>query len=158
MNDDGEFSKLTAKPVRLRMEIVKLDNRAIIPRYMTEGSAGFDVFAIEDVTIDAGRWELVRTGLAIGVPDGYEGQVRPRSGLAAKQGVTVLNSPGTLDSDYRGELMVALINHSAWPYQIHAGDRIAQLVICPVVRVEPVVVESLADSGRGAGGFGSTGR
>lgn len=140
------------------LEIQKLDDRAVVPQYMTAGAAGMDLCAIEDVVIEAGRFRRVRTGLAFGVPEGFEGQVRPRSGLAVKHGVTVLNAPGTLDSDYRGELMVLLINHSSWPVRIAPGDRIAQLVICPVARVEPVLMESLGDTGRGAGGFGSTGR
>ena len=140
------------------LKIQKLDERTIVPQYMTPGSAGMDLHAIEDVVIEAGRHQRARTGLAIHVPDGYEGQVRPRSGLAAKHGVTVLNAPGTVDSDYRGELAVLLVNHSDWPVHIVAGDRIAQLVICPVARVEPVLVESLDETKRGSGGFGSTGR
>ena len=140
------------------LEIQKLDDRAVVPQYMTEGSAGLDVCAIENTTIDAGRIGRVRTGLAFKIPEGYEGQVRPRSGLAVKHGITLINSPGTLDSDYRGELIVPLVNHSAWPFHIRPGDRIAQLVICPVAHVEPVVVGSLGSTQRGSGGFGSTGR
>jgi dUTP pyrophosphatase len=140
------------------LEIQKLVDRAVVPQYMTAGAAGMDLCAIDKVTIEAGRSQRVRTGLAFKIPDGYEGQVRPRSGLAAKRCITVLNAPGTLDSDYRGELVVLLINHSAWPVRIVPGDRIAQLVICPVARVEPVLVEVLDETERGAGGFGSTGR
>jgi dUTP pyrophosphatase len=140
------------------LEIQKLDDRAIVPQYMTPGSAGMDLCAIEDTKIDAGKIQRIRTGLAIVVPDGCEGQVRPRSGLASRHGITLINSPGTFDSDYRGELVIPLINHSAWPFRVRTGDRIAQLVICPVVRVEPVVVEYLGETQRGVGGFGSTGR
>lgn len=142
----------------MKLEIQRLDDRAVVPSYATPGSAGLDLVAIEDATIDAGRVHRARTGLAFRIPDGYEGQVRPRSGLAAKHGVTVLNAPGTLDSDYRGEVVVLLINHGAWPVRIMAGERIAQLVICPVTRAELVLVESMGTTERGAGGFGSTGR
>jgi dUTP pyrophosphatase len=142
----------------MKLEIQKLDDRAIVPRYMTEGSAGLDICAIEEKLIEPGRIERIRTGLALAVPEGYEGQVRPRSGLAAKHGVTIICSPGTFDADYRGELIVPLVNHGDCPFSIHPGDRIAQFVICPVARVEPVVVETLTLTGRGAGGFGSTGR
>ena len=130
-----------------------------LPRYATEDSAGMDLLA--DVTAEVtlaplGR-QLVPTGLAIAVPPGYEAQVRPRSGLALKHGVTVANAPGTIDADYRGEVGVILVNLGAEPFVIRRGDRIAQLVVAPVTRVELVEVAELNSTGRGAGGFGSTG-
>jgi dUTP pyrophosphatase len=108
--------------------------------------------------LDAGKHALVPTGLTIALPPGYEAQVRPRSGLAAKHGVTVLNAPGTIDADYRGEIGVLLINHGATPFTIHRGERIAQMVIAPVARAELVVAAALTATERGSGGFGSTGR
>ena len=130
-----------------------------LPAYATPGSAGMDlVAAIDDtVRLDAGDRRLIPTGIGIALPDGYEAQVRPRSGLALKQGLTVLNSPGTVDSDYRGEIGVVLINHGREPVVIARGQRIAQLVIATVARAAWREVETLPDSARGAGGYGSTG-
>jgi dUTP pyrophosphatase len=130
-----------------------------LPRWQTPGSAGADVCSAvtEPVVIDAGARLLVPTGLRFALPDGWELQVRPRSGLA-RHGITVMNSPGTLDSDYRGELMVMLVNHGSEPYRLVRGDRVAQLVIAPVHRAEWIVVDALDETARGAGGFGSTGR
>lgn len=128
-----------------------------LPSYATEGAAGLDLAAAEAATLPPGARALVGTGLALELPDGYEAQVRPRSGLAAKKGVTVLNSPGTIDSDYRGEVKVILINHGDADFVIEVGDRIAQMVIAPVVQVELALATSLPNSDRGAGGFGSTG-
>jgi dUTP pyrophosphatase len=119
--------------------------------------AGLDLFAVEDVVLPAGRWESVPTGLAIEIPPGFEGQVRPRSGLARKFGVTLLNSPGTIDPGYRGELQVLLINHGAEDFQVRKGDRIAQLIIGSYAAVEWSVKQELSQSRRAAGGFGSTG-
>lgn len=112
----------------------------------------------EPITLPPGVWKLVPTGLFIEIPAGYEGQVRPRSGLAFKHGVTVLNAPGTIDADYRGELKVLLINHSAQPYTIEDGERIAQLVVASYEQVEWTEVEKLVETERGRGGFGSTGK
>jgi dUTP pyrophosphatase len=128
-----------------------------LPRYATEGAAGMDVLSAEDVTLEPGARHAVATGLAVAIPAGYEIQVRPRSGLALKHGIGVPNTPGTIDSDYRGELKVILINHGAEPFAIHRGDRIAQLVLAPVTLAEWSEVAELDDTARGAGGFGSTG-
>ena len=127
---------------------------------MSDGAAGMDLAASLDteVTIAPGQRALVGTGLAIALPRGFEAQVRPRSGLAAKHGVTVLNAPGTIDEDYRGEIKVILINHGDEPFVVKSGERIAQLIIAPVARVTLVEQESLDESARGAGGFGHTGR
>jgi len=128
-----------------------------LPRYATEGAAGMDVLSAEDLTLAPGARHAVATGLAVAIPPGYEIQVRPRSGLALKHGISVPNTPGTIDSDYRGELKVILINHGAEPFAIHRGDRIAQLVLAPVTLAEWSEVAELDDTARGAGGFGSTG-
>lgn len=129
-----------------------------LPAYATEGAAGMDLLAARDMVIAPGARALVPTGIAVAIPDGFEMQVRPRSGLALKHGVTVLNAPGTVDSDYRGEVGVILFNTSDAPFAIARGDRIAQAVFAPVTRAiwEEVVV--LPESARGTGGFGSTGR
>ena len=128
-----------------------------LPVYATEGSAGMDVVSAEDVTLAPGARYPVATGLALAIPQGYEIQVRPRSGLALKHGITVPNTPGTIDSDYRGELKVILINHGAEDFVIARGDRVAQLVLAPVVQAAWQEVEELDATQRGAGGFGSTG-
>jgi len=128
-----------------------------LPAYATAGAAGLDIVSAEDVTIAVGGWHPVITGFGVAIPEGFEVQVRPRSGLAFKHGVTVLNSPGTIDSDYRGEIMVILINHGKAPFEIKRGDRIAQLVPAPVQRAAIVEVVTLSETARGSGGFGSTG-
>ena len=128
-----------------------------LPSYETKGSAGMDVRAAEELVIAPGERGLVGTGLAFAIPEGYEMQVRPRSGLALKKGISIPNSPGTIDSDYRGELKVILINHGAEEFVIARGDRIAQIVIAPVQQGNLVVVDDLNDTARGSGGFGSTG-
>ncbi len=128
-----------------------------LPTYATAGAAGMDVVAAEDVTIAPGARHLVATGLAVAIPHGYEIQVRPRSGLAFKHGITVPNTPGTIDCDYRGELKVLLINHGTEAFAIARGDRVAQLVLAPVVQAAWQEVEELDSTERGAGGFGSTG-
>ena len=128
-----------------------------LPSYATAGAAGMDVLSAEDLTLAPGARQAVATGLAIAIPPGYEIQVRPRSGLALKHGITVPNTPGTIDSDYRGELKVILINHSQTAFEIRRGDRIAQLVLAPVTRATWLPVEELDETVRGAGGFGSTG-
>ena len=130
-----------------------------LPRYMTSGAAGMDLLAdVEaDLVLAAGERRLVPTGLTVAIPPGYEGQVRPRSGLAVRDGLTVLNAPGTIDTDYRGEIQVLLVNFGGAVVRIRRGDRIAQLVVAPVTRVAWHEVEALPESERGAGGFGSTG-
>jgi dUTP pyrophosphatase len=129
-----------------------------LPRYETAFAAGLDLRADEAVALEPGQRAVVPTGLALEIPPGHEGQVRPRSGLAARHGVTLLNTPGTVDSDYRGEVKVILVNLGQEAVRFERGERIAQLVIAPVTRVTVQVAEALGDTGRGAGGFGSTGR
>jgi dUTP pyrophosphatase len=148
---------------------VKIDVRQLphgkglsLPTYQTAHAAGLDLLAAvpEDapLVLLPGKHAMVPTGLTIALPEGYEAQVRPRSGLAAKHGVTVLNAPGTVDADYRGEINVLLINHSTEPFTIRRGERIAQMVIASVVRAEFVLTDELSSTDRGSGGFGSTGR
>ncbi len=129
-----------------------------LPRYETEGSAGLDLRADEPFSLAPGERRLVPTGLAVEIPPGHEGSVRPRSGLAVRHGVGMVNAPGTVDSDYRGELQVILVNHGQEPVSFGRGERIAQMVIAPVVRAELELVETLSDTSRGHGGFGSTGK
>ncbi|WP_379545452.1 dUTP diphosphatase [Qipengyuania sp. DSG2-2] len=128
-----------------------------LPTYATQGAAGMDVVSAEDAVIAPGARHAVATGLSVAIPMGYEIQVRPRSGLALKHGITVPNTPGTIDSDYRGELKVILINHGTQDFTIARGDRVAQLVVAPVTQGEWQEVDALDDTERGAGGFGSTG-
>jgi len=133
-----------------------------LPAYQSALAAGLDLLAAvpEDapVMLAPGKYALIPTGLTIGLPEGYEAQIRPRSGLAAKHGVTVLNAPGTVDADYRGEVGVLLINHGEAPFLVRRGERIAQMVIAAVVRAKATLVASLSVTERGGGGFGSTGR
>ena len=137
----------------------KASEGAIIPEYKTAGAAGADLCALLDqpLTIPAGKFAMVPTGLFFEIPEGYEVQVRPRSGLAAKNGVTVLNTPGTIDSDYRGEIKVILINLGNNDFTINSGDRIAQMIIAPVIQASFTITDSLSETERGSGGFGSTG-
>jgi dUTP pyrophosphatase len=146
--------------VILRLEQLPHARDLPVPRYMTEQAAGMDLCAAvtDPVTMAPGGYARIPTGLRIAVPRGFEGQVRPRSGLAARHGVTVLNAPGTVDTDYRGEVCVVLINHGREPFTITRGERIAQLLISPVAHAEIEVVDSLDTTARGAGGFGHTGR
>ena len=132
---------------------------AVVPVYKTEGAAGADVCALlqESVTILPGKFAMIPTGLFFEIPQGYEIQVRPRSGLAAKNGITVLNTPGTIDSDYRGELKVILINLGDQAFTINSGDRIAQIIVSPVTVAQFELTDSLSDTQRGVKGFGSTG-
>jgi dUTP pyrophosphatase len=129
-----------------------------LPSYATEGAAGLDVVAAESLTLAPGQRHAVATGFAIAIPAGYEVQVRPRSGLALKHGITCLNTPGTIDSDYRGEVKVILANLGHEPFEVKRGERIAQLVPAPVLRADFAELEVLDDTERGGGGFGSTGR
>jgi dUTP pyrophosphatase len=146
-------------PDKVAVQIRRLPHGAglELPRYATVGAAGMDVLSAEEVALAPGARHAVATGLSVAIPPGYEIQVRPRSGLALKHGISVPNTPGTIDSDYRGELKVILINHGPEPFPIHRGDRIAQLVLAPVTSAEWDEVAELDETGRGAGGFGSTG-
>jgi dUTP pyrophosphatase len=139
--------------------IITIHPKAQLPRYAhaPHEEAGMDLFAAGELRLAPGEWGAVGTGLILEIPPGYEGQVRPRSGLALRHGVTLLNSPGTIDPGYRGELRVLLINHGKADFHILPGDRIAQLVIAPYAAVEWKMAQSLGESARGAGGFGSTG-
>lgn len=130
-----------------------------LPRYMSEGAAGCDLLAAvsEDVTLAPGERALISAGFRMALPQGYEAQIRPRSGLALEHGVTILNAPGTIDADYRGPVAVILINHGSTPFRIRRGERIAQMIIAPVERARFERPESLEPTERGAGGFGSTG-
>jgi dUTP pyrophosphatase len=151
------------------MNPIKVDIRQLphgeglpLPAYQSAHAAGLDLLAAipEDapLLLAPGKHAMVPTGLAIALPQGFEAQVRPRSGLAARHGVTVLNSPGTIDADYRGEIQVILINHGTEPFAIRRGERIAQMVIAPVMQADLNPVSSLPETGRGSGGFGSTGQ
>ena len=148
----------------VKVEVLQLPNGKglSLPAYQSALAAGLDLLAAvpEDapIVLAPGKYALVPTGLSIALPPGFEAQVRPRSGLAARHGVTVLNAPGTVDADYRGEIGVPLINHGDVPFTVRRGERIAQMVIAPVVQVEFVPVTTLSTTARGSGGFGSTGR
>jgi dUTP pyrophosphatase len=144
-------------PVGVRIRRLPHGEGLALPAYATDGAAGMDVLAAEDVTLPPGARHAVATGFAVAIPPGFEIQVRPRSGLALKHGISVPNTPGTIDSDYRGELKVIVINHGAEAFAIARGDRIAQLVLAPVTQARWEEVAELEDTARGAGGFGSTG-
>lgn len=141
--------------------IVKIVNNSdnALPQYETGGSAGLDVKSAENGLLKPGEFKLITTGIRVEIPYGYEMQVRPRSGLAKNYGITVLNSPGTIDADYRGEIGVILINHGQYDFEVKPGDRIAQLVLCPVEKVQWLATHTLGTSTkRGDKGFGSTGK
>jgi dUTP pyrophosphatase len=146
---------------RLIVHMMQLPNSAgiPIPHYQTEHSAGIDLYAAVDseVVLEAGKWKLVPTGIAVAIPEGYEGQVRPRSGIALKHGIGMLNAPGTIDADYRGEIGIILFNFSEVPFTIRRCDRIAQLVFARIEKARLEQVDALSDTKRGAGGFGHTG-
>ncbi len=148
------------EPVPVAVRILDHGAGLPLPAYQSDQAAGLDLLAAVEapLTLAPGARALVPTGLAIALPEGFEAQVRPRSGLAAKHGVTVLNTPGTVDADYRGEVKVILVNLGDAPFVVARGERIAQMVIAPVTRARLVAVQSLDDTARGAGGFGSTGR
>jgi len=158
------MSQPVSNPDQVQVQVKQLPHAEglPLPAYETAHAAGMDLRAAvpEDapITLQPASWVLAPTGLAIALPEGYEAQIRPRSGLAAKHGVTCLNSPGTIDADYRGEVKVILINHGPEPFVIRRGERIAQMVVAPVVQAKWEVVDALSDTVRGAGGFGSTGR
>jgi dUTP pyrophosphatase len=148
----------------VKVEVLQLPHGEglALPAYQSALAAGLDLMAAvpdnEPVVLAPGQRALIPTGLAIALPEGYEAQVRPRSGLAVRHGVTVLNAPGTVDADYRGEIGVPLINHGSAPFTVRRGERIAQMVIAPVVQAELIPVATLSTTARGSGGFGSTGR
>jgi dUTP pyrophosphatase len=146
--------------VKPRVEFKKLRPDAVVPKYMTPGAAGLDLSAAIDqpIEVQPGERRMVPIGLAVAIPPGFEGSVRPRSGLAIKHGLTLVNAPGTVDSDFRGQLQVIVINHGREPFVINHGERIAQMVIAPVAQAEVVEVDELSETERGSGGFGSTGR
>lgn len=145
--------------VDINVKILENGKGLELPKYATVQSAGADLLAAidEDITIQPGEWGMIPTGIAIALPGDFEAQVRPRSGLAAKHAVTVLNSPGTIDADYRGEIKVILINHGKEPFKIDRGMRIAQVIFAPVTQGAWNIVEDLDETARGEGGFGSTG-
>lgn len=144
--------------MKISVQIKKLHENAFVPAYQSKEAAGFDFHSIEDRTLAAGERALIETGLSMALSFGYELQIRPRSGLAFKHGVTVLNAPGTVDSDYRGEVKVLLINHGSEAFTIAKGDRIAQGVIQEVTQAKFLLVDELEGTDRGAAGFGSTGK
>ncbi|MEM8722476.1 MAG: dUTP diphosphatase [Cyanobacteria bacterium P01_G01_bin.39] len=141
----------------MELKIVKLHPAAIIPQYAHPQDAGLDLFAIEETEIPPGETQLIKTGIAIALPPNTEAQIRPRSGLALKYSVTVLNSPGTIDAGYRGEIGVILINHGKKSFPVIPGMKIAQMVICSFIPAKIKVVEELSTTSRGSSGFGSTG-
>lgn len=145
------------EPIEIAVKRLETAGDLPLPSYETSGSAGMDVRAAEAATIAAGKRGLVGTGFAFAIPEGYEVQVRPRSGLALKHGISVLNTPGTIDSDYRGEIKVILANLGDEDFTIERGDRIAQIIVAPVQRGNLVEVSDLDETARGSGGFGSTG-
>ena len=154
---DGEEPSQVPAQVHVRAKRLRPD--AVLPRYQTDGAAGMDLHAALDapVTIAPGARAMISTGLAFAIPAGWEGQVRPRSGLAARSGITVINAPGTIDSDFRGDVGVVLVNHGQEPVLVRPGERIAQIVFAPYARASLVLVDELDETARGAGGYGSTG-
>ena len=144
----------------IKVLIKKLNQKAIIPSYKTSGSSGLDLTALieSEVIIPSKKSALISTGLSIAIPEDTEVQIRPRSGLAAKSNITVLNTPGTIDSDYRGELKIILFNHGDKEFVVNNGDRIAQMVLMPILKIEFEEVDNLPKTIRGSGGFGSTGK
>lgn len=141
--------------VKVKVKILHKD--AQVPATANDGDVAFDLYAIEECDLQPGERRAIRTGIAVEIPRGYEGQVRPRSGLAIKHGITVLNAPGTIDSGYRGEVRTIMVNHGTEPFKVEKGMRIGQLAIRAVPRVEMERTDELSDSERGKGGFGSTG-
>ena len=142
----------------VKLLIKKLQKNIILPEYKTDGSSGMDLMANVEQTVKIlpGEKKIISTGIMLAIPEQYEIQIRPRSGLAAKNGISVLNTPGTIDSDYRGEIKVILINLGKDIFEINKNDRIAQMIVCPIIKVELKEVESLPETVRGEGGFGST--
>tara|TARA_B100001027_G_C16132409_1_gene269876 strand:+ start:170 stop:607 length:438 start_codon:yes stop_codon:yes gene_type:complete len=144
----------------VKVQIKKLNPEAKIPEYKTAGSSGVDLVALieKTITINSGESKIIPTGLSVAIPSDLEIQIRPRSGLAAKSNISILNTPGTIDSDYRGEIKIILFNHGAKEFTVNNGDRIAQMVLMPVLKFEFDEVSEINDTVRGSGGFGSTGR
>lgn len=142
---------------KIKVKIEVVDKNVPLPKYQTSGAAGMDLHSAEELIVPKNEFRMISTGLKLAVPAGYEGHVRPRSGLAAKNGVTVLNTPGTLDSDYRGLLKVILVNHGKEDFKVNKGDRIAQIVFNKFETADLEIVDSLEETKRGEGGFGSTG-
>ena len=142
----------------VKLLIKKLHKNIILPEYKTDGSSGMDLMANVEQTVKIlpGEKKIISTGIMVAIPEQYEIQIRPRSGLAAKNGISILNTPGTIDSDYRGEIKVILINLGKYTFEINKNDRIAQMIICPIIKAELKEVESLPETIRGGGGFGST--
>jgi len=142
----------------VKLLIKKLHKNIILPEYKTDGSSGMDLMANVEQTVKIlpGEKKIISTGIMVAIPEQYEIQIRPRSGLAAKNGISILNTPGTIDSDYRGEIKVILINLGKYTFEINKNDRIAQMIVCPVIKAELKEVESLPETIRGGGGFGST--
>jgi dUTP pyrophosphatase len=149
-------------PLAIGVKVLENGAGLPLPAYQSAGAAGLDLFAAlalgAPATLAPGGWRVIPTGIALSIPSGFEGQIRPRSGLAAERGVTVLNAPGTIDSDYRGEIGVILINHGGAPFEIVRGARIAQIVFAPIIRAALVETDGLDATQRGVGGFGSTSR
>ena len=144
----------------IKVLVKKLNPKAELPKYKTEGSSGMDLMALIEnpITIKPQNSALIPTGLSIAIPEDTEVQIRPRSGLAAKSSISVLNTPGTIDSDYRGEIKIILFNHGKEEFTVNNNDRIAQMVLCPVLKADLEIVEDLPNTIRGKGGFGSTGK
>jgi dUTP pyrophosphatase len=142
----------------VKLLIKKLHKNIILPEYKTDGSSGMDLMANVEQTVKIlpGEKKIISTGIMVAIPEQYEIQIRPRSGLAAKNGISILNTPGTIDSDYRGEIKVILINLGKYTFEINKNDRIAQMIVCPIIKAELKEVESLPETIRGGGGFGST--
>ena len=142
----------------VKLLIKKLHKNIILPEYKTDGSSGMDLMANVEQTVKilSGEKKIISTGIMVAIPEQYEIQIRPRSGLAAKNGISILNTPGTIDSDYRGEIKVILINLGKYTFEINKNDRIAQMIVCPIIKAELKEVESLPETIRGGGGFGST--
>ena len=145
--------------IRIPVKRLRTDRTVLLPQYMTEGASGMDLFACIDseVILHPGERRLIPTGVAVAIPEGYEGQVRPRSGLAVRHGIGLVNSPGTIDSDYRGEIAVLLINWGGHSFTVRDGDRIAQMIICRVARAAWQELDELPETQRQGGGFGHTG-
>jgi dUTP pyrophosphatase len=140
----------------MKLKVLRLRDDAVMPRYPHPGDSGLDLFSVDETNLEPGTFKSIHTGIAVELPAGTEAQIRPRSGLAVRRGITVLNTPGTIDAGYRGEIEVVLINHGSEEFHIEKGMRIAQMVINPVVRVDVQEVSELSTSLRGASGFGST--
>lgn len=139
------------------IEIMRLNTQGILPQKAHATDAGYDLFAVKPVSLAPGEWAAIETGIALAMPHGIEAQIRPRSGLALKHGITLLNAPGTIDADYRGEIKVIMINHGRSLFEILPGMKIAQLIFAPVLETNLLEVEALDETARGHGGFGSTG-